>query len=165
MLLPSDVPTMERWEIETTIEGRPVEPVADTVVYLKKYPNWDDIFVMAMQEALARIVYMQSDIIDEESGRQFFGKRSSERFPMRTSRGREGLTMQIQFEDIERYAYKVETLPRAEMCDLHWTKHTLKENNKKYQQLEWLADKRDALFAETVQLKNDNEKLLNKTMR
>jgi hypothetical protein len=32
--------------------------------------------------------------------------------------------MQIQFEDIERYAYKVETLLRAEMCDLHWTKHT-----------------------------------------
>jgi hypothetical protein len=64
---------------------------------------------------------------------------------------------------MERYAYKVETLLLAEMRDLDWTKHTLKENNKKYQQLEklieWLADKRDALFAETVHLKKDNEKL------
>jgi hypothetical protein len=46
--------------------------------------------------------------------------------------------MQIQFEDMERYTYKMETLLRAEMCDLDWTKHTLNENNKKYQQIEKL---------------------------
>ncbi|KAM0899984.1 hypothetical protein ACQ4PT_020933 [Festuca glaucescens] len=168
-LLPSDVPTVERWEIETTIEGRLVEPVTDTVVYLKGYPSWEDGVVMAMQEALARIVYMHGGSIDVESGRQFFGRRSSLGFPMRTSGSREGLSwIQIQFEDMEMYAYKVETLLCAEMRDLDWTKHTIKENNKKYQQLEklseWLADKRDALFAGTVQLKKDNEKLLDKTL-
>ncbi|KAK1646832.1 hypothetical protein QYE76_064637 [Lolium multiflorum] len=88
---------------------------------------------------------------------------------MSTSGGRQGLSwIQIQFEDMERYAYKLETLLRAEMCDLDFAKHTLTENNKKYKELEklieWLADKRDALFDETVQLKKDNEKLLDKTL-
>jgi hypothetical protein len=168
-LLPSDVPTVDRWEIETTIEGRLIEPVTDTVVYLKKYPSWEDGVVMAMQEALARIVCMHGDSIDVESGRQFFGRRSSLGLPMRTSGSREGLSwIQIQFEDMERYAYKVETLLRAEMCDLDFAKHTLTENNKKYKELErlieWLTDKRDALFNENVQLKKDNEKLLDKTL-
>ncbi|KAK1618871.1 hypothetical protein QYE76_024388 [Lolium multiflorum] len=168
-LLPSDVPTVDRWEIETTIEGRLIEPVTNTVVYLKRYPSWEDGVVMAMQEALARIVCMHGDSIDVESGRQFFGRRSSLGLPMRTSGSREGLSwIQIQFEDMERYAYKVETLLRAEMCDLDFAKHTLTENNKKYKELErlieWLADKRDALFNENVQLKKDNEKLLDKTL-
>jgi hypothetical protein len=38
-LLPFDVPTVERWEIETTIEERPFKPVTDMVVYLKRYLN------------------------------------------------------------------------------------------------------------------------------
>jgi hypothetical protein len=33
------VPTVERWEIETTIEERPFKPVTDMVVYLKRYLN------------------------------------------------------------------------------------------------------------------------------
>jgi hypothetical protein len=159
----SDVHIVERWEIETTIEGRLVQPVTDTVVYLKTYPDWEDGVVMAMQEALARIVYRYENDIDEDSDIQYFGRRNSAGFCFRTKGNREGMTWTaIQFEDMERYARKMEHHLRMEMNNCDLTKQILQENNLKYYELK---EQRDELDAEVVQLKADNEKLQDETFK
>ncbi|KAK1644055.1 hypothetical protein QYE76_061860 [Lolium multiflorum] len=159
----SDVHTVERWEIETTIEGRLVQPTTDTVVYLKTYPDWEDGVVMAMQEALARIVYRYRNDIDEDSDIQHFGHRSSAGFCIRTKGNREGMTWTaIQFEDMERYAQKMEHHLRLEMKDCDLIKQILQENNLKYYEMK---EQRDELDAEVAQLKTDNEKLQDETFK
>jgi hypothetical protein len=159
----SDVHVVERWEIETTIEGRLVQPVTDTVVYLKTYPDWEDGVVMAMQEALARIVYRYENDIDEDSDIQYFGRRNSAGICFRTKGNREGMTWTaIQFEDMERYARKMEHHLSMEMNNCDLTKQILQENNLKYYELK---EQRDELDAEVVQLKEDNEKLQDETFK
>ncbi|KAK1694751.1 hypothetical protein QYE76_011448 [Lolium multiflorum] len=149
--------------IETTIEGRLVQPATDTVVYLKTYPDWEDGVVMAMQEALARIVYRYRNDIDEDSDIQHFGHRSSAGFCIRTKGNCEGMTWTaIQFEDMERYAQKMEHHLRLEMKDCDLIKQILQENNLKYYEMK---EQRDELDAEVVQLKTDNEKLQDETFK
>ncbi|KAK1684817.1 hypothetical protein QYE76_045665 [Lolium multiflorum] len=68
----------------------------------------------------------------------------------------------IQFEDMERYAQKMEHHLRIEMNDCDMTKQILQENNLKYYELK---EQRDELDAEVVQLKEDNEKLQDETFK
>ncbi|KAK1558110.1 hypothetical protein QYE76_016685 [Lolium multiflorum] len=111
----------------------------------------------SQREALARIVYRYKNDIDEDSDIQHFGHRSSAGFCIRTKGNREGMTWTaIQFEDMERYAQKMEHHLRLEMNDCDLTKQILQENNLKYYELK---EQRDELDAEVVQLKTDNEKL------
>jgi hypothetical protein len=57
-VIPCEVLEIIRWEIETTIEGRTIEPPTETVVYSRMYPGWETGIMMAMEEALARIYGM-----------------------------------------------------------------------------------------------------------
>jgi hypothetical protein len=57
-VIPCEVLEIIRWEIETRIEGRTIEPPTETVVYSRMYPGWETGIMMAMEEALARIYGM-----------------------------------------------------------------------------------------------------------
>jgi hypothetical protein len=40
-VLPCDIPEVIRWENETNIKGRTIEPTKETVVYSRMYPGWE----------------------------------------------------------------------------------------------------------------------------
>jgi hypothetical protein len=64
-VIPCEVPKIIRWEIETKIEGRTIEPPTETVVYSRMYLGWETGIMMAMEEALARICGMYVQEISE----------------------------------------------------------------------------------------------------
>jgi hypothetical protein len=47
-VIPCEVPEIIRWEIETKIEGRTIEPPTKTVLYSRMYPGWETGIMMAM---------------------------------------------------------------------------------------------------------------------
>jgi hypothetical protein len=54
-VLPSDIPEVAHWVIETKIKGRTIQPPTKTVVYAIRYPSQEIGLVMAIEEVLARI--------------------------------------------------------------------------------------------------------------
>jgi hypothetical protein len=64
-VIPYEVPEIIRWEIETRIEGRTIEPPTETMVYSRMYLGWETRIMMAMEEALARICGMYVQEISE----------------------------------------------------------------------------------------------------
>jgi hypothetical protein len=64
-VIPCEDPEIIRWEIETRIEGRTIEPPTEIVVYSRMHLGWETVIMMAMEEALARICGMYIQEISE----------------------------------------------------------------------------------------------------
>jgi hypothetical protein len=91
-VIPCEVLEINRWEIETRIEGRTIEPPTETVVYSRIYPGWETGIMMAMEEALARICVMYVQEISEiNNSIHQFGRCNLDGWALRTPGLREGL--------------------------------------------------------------------------
>jgi hypothetical protein len=114
-VIPCEVSEIVRWEIETKIEGRTIEPPTETVVYSRMYPGWETGIMMAMEEALARICNMYVQEISEmDNSIHQFGRHNSDGWA--TPGLCEGLPWtEIQLEDMESYAFNMEHMLRSEM--------------------------------------------------
>jgi hypothetical protein len=116
-VIPCGIPEIKRWEIETKIKGRTIQPPTEIVVYSRMYLGWDTGIMMAMEEALARICGMYpKEIFDMDNTFQQFGRRNHEGWALSTPGRREGLPWtEIQLEDMETYAFNMEIMLRGEM--------------------------------------------------
>jgi hypothetical protein len=66
-VIPCEILEINRWEIETKIKGRTIEPPTEIVVYSRMYPDWETGIMMAMEETLARICGMYpKEIFDRQ---------------------------------------------------------------------------------------------------
>ena len=63
------VPGLPRFEIETRIQGRPIAPVTEDLVYVQKYINWRTGLEMAMYDAMSRICYRYRAALPSDSFR------------------------------------------------------------------------------------------------
>jgi hypothetical protein len=82
--------------------------------------------MMAMQEALVRVINMHVASVDEDSGCLFFRRRSLDRIPMRTSGSHENLLwIEIRLEDMEVHVFNLERILHTKMNDLDWSKKIL----------------------------------------
>jgi hypothetical protein len=138
IVLPYYIPEVIRWEIETKIKGRTIEPTTETMVDSRMYPGWETGVMMAMEEALAHISDMSSKEISKlDNSFHQFGRRNSEGWPMRTLGIRGGLPWtKIQLEDMESYAFNLEHLLHTEMDAMDDAKKLLQEREEKIEQLE-----------------------------
>jgi hypothetical protein len=102
------------------------------------YPGWDIGIMMAMEEALARIYGMYpKEIFDMDNTFQQFGRRNHEGWALSTPGRREGLPWtEIQLEDMETYAFNMETMLHDEMDAADNAKYQLWEKEEKIDQLE-----------------------------
>jgi hypothetical protein len=141
-VIPCEIPEIKRWEIDTTIQGRTIEPPTETVVYSRMYPGWDTGIMMAMEEALARICVMYpKEIFDMDNTFQQFGRRNHEGWALSTPGRREGLPWtEIQLEDMETYAFNMETMLHDEMDATDNAKYQLREKEEKIDQLVGVLD-------------------------
>jgi hypothetical protein len=73
---------MEKWLIQTTIEGRLDEDGDLTMEYTEAYVDWKFSVDTAMQGALARICHKYRDLIPWTSAYGMFGERSEGGFPV-----------------------------------------------------------------------------------
>jgi hypothetical protein len=137
-VIPCEITEFNRWEIETKIKGRTIEPATVTVVYSRMYPGWDIGIMMAMEEALARIYGMYpKELFDMDNTFQQFGRRNHEGWALSTPGRREGLPWtEIQLEDMETYAFNMETMLHDEMDAADNAKYQLWEKEEKIDQLE-----------------------------
>jgi hypothetical protein len=94
--------------------------------------------MMAMEEALARICGMYpKEIFDMDNTFQQFGRRNHEGWALSTPGRREGLPWtEIQLEDMETYAFNMETMLHDEMDAADNAKYQLWEKEEKIDQLE-----------------------------
>ena len=74
-VVPSDVPTVHRWEIETEVLSRPIGTPTAPIVFKKKYTSWGTGLLMAKQEVLSRICEQYFELLPPESIYRRFGKR------------------------------------------------------------------------------------------
>jgi hypothetical protein len=137
-VVPCEIPEINRWEIETKIKGRTIDPPTETVVYAKRYPGWEIGIMMAMEEALARICGMYpKEIFDMDNTFQQFGRRNHEGWALSTPGYREGLPWtEIQLEDMETYAFNMEIMLCDEMDAANVARHQLQERDEKIEQLD-----------------------------
>jgi hypothetical protein len=114
-VIPCEILEINRWEIETKIKGRTIEPPTETVVYSRMYLGWETGIMMAMEEALAHICGMYVQEISEMNNYfHQFGRRNSDGWALSTPGLREGLPWtEIQLEDMETYAFNMELM----LCD------------------------------------------------
>jgi myosin heavy subunit len=157
-VIPCEIPKIKHWEIETKIKGCTIEPATVTVVYSQMYPGWDTRIMMAMEEALARICGMYpKEIFDMDNTFQQFGRRNHEGWALSTPGRREGLPWtEIQLEDMETYAFNMETMLHNEMDATDNAKYQLREKEEKIDQLENTIQK---LKEKNVLLEAINDKL------
>jgi hypothetical protein len=161
-VIPCEIPEINRWEIETKIKGRTIEPPTETVVYSRMYPGWETGIMMAMEEALARIYEMYvKEIIEMDNSFHQFGRRNHEGWALSTPGLREGLPWtEIQLEDMETYAFNMELMLRDEMDATDDAKYQLREKDEKIEQLENTIQK---LKEKNTSLEATNDKLAFKT--
>jgi hypothetical protein len=161
-VIPCGIPEIKRWEIETKIKGRTIQPPTEIVVYSRMYLGWDTGIMMAMEEALARICGMYpKEIFDMDNTFQQFGRRNHEGWALSTPGRREGLPWtEIQLEDMETYAFNMEIMLRGEMDATADGKYQLWEKEEKIDQLENTIQK---LKEKNALLEAINDKLTAKT--
>jgi hypothetical protein len=160
-VIPCEVPETIRWEIETKIEGRTIEPPTETVVYSRMYPGWETGIMMAMEEALTRICGMYVQEISElNNSIHQFGRHNSDGWALRTPGLREGLPWtDIQLEDMESDAFNMEHMLRSEMDTTNDAMYQLQEKDEKIEQLENTIQK---LKEKNKSLEVANDKLIGK---
>jgi hypothetical protein len=161
-VIPCEIPEINRWEIETKIKGRTIEPPTKTVVYSRMYPGWETGIMMAIEEALARICGMYpKKILDMDNSFQQFGRRNHEGWALSTPGRCEGLPWtEIQLEDMETYAFNMEIMLRDEMDATDDRKYQLREKDEKIDKLENTIQK---LKEKNLSLEAMNDKLASKT--
>jgi hypothetical protein len=161
-VIPCEIPEINRWEIETKIKGRTIDPPMETVVYARRYPGWETGIMMAMEEALAHICGMYpKEIFDMDNTFQQFGRRNHEGWALSTPGYREGLPWtEIQLEDMETYAFNMEIMLRDEMDAADNARHQLQERDEKIEQLENTIQK---LREKNASLEATNDKLASNT--
>jgi hypothetical protein len=159
-VLPFVVPEVIRWEIETKIEGRIIEPTTEIVVYLRMYPGWEIGVMMAIEEALVCICDMYSKEISKmDTSFHKFGRHNSEGWPMRTPGIRGGLPWtEIQLEDMESYAFNLEIY-----SVLRWTPRMMPSIYSRKEKIEQLEDTIQKLKDKKKSLEAANDKLTYKT--
>jgi hypothetical protein len=126
------------------------------------YPGWDTGFMMAMEEALARICGMYpKEIFDMDNSFQKFGRCNHEGWALSTPGRCEGLPWtEIQLEDMETYAFNMEIMLHDEMDATDDAKYQLREKDEKIDELENTIQK---LKEKNASLEETNDKLASKT--
>ena len=76
-MIPSDIPTVHRWEIETEILPRPIGTPTAPIIFKKQYPTWEIGVLMAKHEALSRICEEYLKLLPPASIYRRFGKRDT----------------------------------------------------------------------------------------
>ena len=156
-MLPSDVPTVHRWEIETEILPRPVGTPTAPIVFKKKYTSWGTGLLMAKKEALSRICERYFELLPPKSIYCRFGKRDAQGMPYWTEEGRNDLDMvELHLEDMETLVYTTEFELRSEMMVLDQAKELVEKQREQIAIAEELAASQEA---QKKKLMEDNQKL------
>ena len=155
--IPSDVPTVHRWEIETEILSRPIGEPTEPIIFTKEYTTWETGLLLATQEALARICETYFDMLPQTSPYRNFGKRNAEGLPCYSDGDREHMSlMQVHLEDMELLSHRTETILRAEMGVLDQAKELIEQQRVQIEVAEELAETQEA---EKQKLIDDKQKL------
>ena len=165
--LPSDVPNVHRWEIETEILPRPIGTPTEPIIFRKEYTTWETGLLLAMHEALARICETYYELLPQTSPYRVFGRRDAEGLPYYSDGDREHMgLMQIHLEDLELLAHRTETILRADMGVLDQAKELIEQQRVQIEIAEELAEAQEAqkqkLMEDKQKLEAENLKLGNK---
>ena len=156
-VVPSDVPTVHRWEIEIEVLSRPIGTPTAPIVFKKKYTSWGTGLLMAKQEALSRICEQYFELLPPESIYRRFGKRDAQGMPYWTVEGRKDLDIfELHLEDLETLLYRTGYELRAEMMVLDQAKELVEAQRVQIETAEELAEAQEA---QKQKLMEDNQKL------
>ena len=114
-LIPSEIPNVQRWEIETEILSRPTGIPTAPIVYREVYTSWEMGLMMAKQEALARICEQYHELLPPGSLHRCFGRRGATGLLHWSGNDHKDMSlMALQFEDLEATIHRAVTLLGAE---------------------------------------------------
>ena len=80
-LVPSEIPNVQRWEIETEILSRPTGIPTAPIVYRKVYTTWETGLLLAKQEALSLIYEEYHQLLPQGSLHRRFGRHGANGLP------------------------------------------------------------------------------------
>ena len=165
--IPSEIPNVQRWEIETEILSRPTGIPTAPIVYRKVYTCWEMGLMIAKQEALARICEEYHHLLPQGSLHRCFGRRGATGLPYWSGNDRKDMTlMALQFEDLEVTIHRAVTLLGAESRVVDQSKELIAEQKKRIATVEGVIvsqeDKKEKLEVAHQKLQEEHLKLLNK---
>ena len=130
--IPSEIPNVQRWEIETEILSRPVGIPTAPIVYRREYTCWEMGIMIAKQEALARICEQYRELLPPGSIHRRFGRRGATGLPHWSGNDRKDMPiMELQFEDLEATIDRAVTLLGAESRVVDMSKELIAEQKKR----------------------------------
>jgi hypothetical protein len=146
---------MEKWEIQTIIQGREEDPEDSTMNYTNLYIDWSGSVEIAMQGAIARICYKYHHRFPSTSPYYQFGERNEEGCAM-DRRGMESHTLfQTYMTEREYSAVNTEDMLTRQIKLMDKFRETMEVASQRIITacLEVLGDKRDELIKENEDLK------------
>jgi hypothetical protein len=148
---------MEKWEIQTIIQGREEDPEDSTMDYINPYIDWSGSVEIAMQGAVARICYKYHHRFSSTTPYYQFGERNEEGCTM-DRRGLETHTLfQTYMTEREYSAVNMEDMLTRQIKLMDKFRETMEVPSQRIitaeSCLEVMGDKRDELMEENEALK------------
>lgn len=169
-MIPSNIPNVHRWEIETHVLPRAIGTPTEPILYTKVYTTWETGLLLATREILSRICAKYYEMLPLNSIYREFGRRNANGLPYWSDEDRKKMrAMELHLEDLEVVAHRTETVLRAEMRSVDRAKELIEKQKEVIAIAEELAAWKDfekkKLMEANQKLEAENLKLKNKVER
>ena len=166
-MIPSEIPNVQRWEVETDILSRQTGILTAPIVYRKLCTTWETGLLLSKQKGLSHICKEYHELLPQNSLYCCFGRHGANRLPYWSGNDSNNMIlMELKMEDLEVTTHREVTILHAEMQVVDQAKELIAEHKNRIATIEGVIvsqeDQKKKLETTNQKLEAENLKLLNK---